>query len=549
MLTIEQYIAQMKKKDKLDEFDFRNHVENMSAIMKYVMEYFNKYLNPEEYDYETVKLEQTTAKIEREIADTFPKSKAFIIEYYKKHKLRIDKIFSSWFEDLDYRGLFYCHEDYKHVVDEFCSSKKVQGTEVEKHTAELVVLAQEIKDRETGKPSRTGYKYLDEVLVSWIKATYAEYKVNLFQFASEISYSYYERYVESVYDRSSETFYHINRYNHRYNSSPFGIEEIYKENSHRPFIQGRKSELEMLIMYNWLFDEVKDPEYWPEYVNLCVATGRVSIVRNVNILLPVTNKGIAYPIDITSKLTLVETTTGTLKAAPGAPYILKLTYDKDNDIVWKDDVQLNNMISNLQETFSKYGVPYALELLSPLRSASYNEKEFFARYSLLEKKMKKYPNMALAIINGPQRHKARPSYLMQTTEDVIKINTLAREMKFKLKLSVDISKLISNKKYHGEFEKDFNKLAEIRHSIVGLHLSNSFPSGRLSEVIYKDDKAYVNQFDYPKLSDYLGSISALFSDNLCRYFVPEDANSPEELEELTDNLLRGGFSFLEQRSE
>ena len=31
MLTIEQYISKMKKKDKLDEFNFQNHAENMAA--------------------------------------------------------------------------------------------------------------------------------------------------------------------------------------------------------------------------------------------------------------------------------------------------------------------------------------------------------------------------------------------------------------------------------------------------------------------------------------------------------------------------------------
>lgn len=47
MLTVEQYISQMKKKDKLAEFDFQNHAENMTTVIKYVMDYFNNYLNPE----------------------------------------------------------------------------------------------------------------------------------------------------------------------------------------------------------------------------------------------------------------------------------------------------------------------------------------------------------------------------------------------------------------------------------------------------------------------------------------------------------------------
>ena len=57
MLTVEEYIIQMKKKDKLDEFNFRNHAENMSSVISYVMEYFNNYLNPEAYNYEQIKID------------------------------------------------------------------------------------------------------------------------------------------------------------------------------------------------------------------------------------------------------------------------------------------------------------------------------------------------------------------------------------------------------------------------------------------------------------------------------------------------------------
>lgn len=546
MLTVEQYITQMKKKDNLDEFDFKKHAENMAAVMKYVVEYFNSYLNPEEYDYEAVKLEQTAAKIEREIADVYPQSKDFIIEYYKKYKARIDRTLRSHIKSLEYMELFYSDDDFENAVNEYCDDRKMQETDALQYKKELLVLAREIKDRETEKPSRAGYKYLDEALVSWVNATYAEYRVNLFDFAYAVTSSYFDKHIELIRDGNSERYYYINRYNHRYNSNPFGINELYKEISHRPFIQGRKGELEMLIMYEWLFSHrVEDAEYWPEYVNLCVATGRVSMARNMNMLIPVINKGIAYPADIAGAMTLAETATGALKIAPGSPYILRLVFEKDHDLIWKDDEKLDTTIRNLQETFAAYGAPYALELLSPLRTPTYNEKEFFARYSLLEKKLKKYQEMVIALVNGPQRSGAKSSYLMQTTEDVIKIRTLAKEMKFRLKISLDISKLIKSKNYQSQFEQDFNQLSEIRHSIVGVHLSNCFPGDRISGPIYKDDKVYLNQFDYPKLSDFLGSVAALFNDNQRRYFVPEGVDNPEELEELVDNLLRGGFSFIE----
>jgi len=182
MLTIEQYITQMKRKDKLDEFNFQNHAENMTMVIKYVMDYFNNYLNPETYDYEKIKVEQTLLKIDQEIGTTYPKSKDFILRYYKEYKSRIDRTLKSYITDLKYYHLFYCKEDYENAVDAFCNSSKVKGTGVDNYKEDLVVLAKEIKDNETEKPSFSSYRYLDDSLIDWVKSTYREYKVNIIQF-------------------------------------------------------------------------------------------------------------------------------------------------------------------------------------------------------------------------------------------------------------------------------------------------------------------------------------------------------------------------------
>jgi hypothetical protein len=65
MFTVEQYISKIKKKDKLDEFNFQNRTENMTTVIKYVMDYFYNYLNPEAYDYENITVEQTLLHNER----------------------------------------------------------------------------------------------------------------------------------------------------------------------------------------------------------------------------------------------------------------------------------------------------------------------------------------------------------------------------------------------------------------------------------------------------------------------------------------------------
>lgn len=108
---------------------------------------------------------------------------------------------------MKYYDLFYCKEDYGSVVDAFCNSSKVKGIGVEDYKEDLVVLAQEIKDNETEKPSFSSYRLLDDSLIDWVKSTYREYKVNIIQFTEGYMWKYNERYIERKYDSKFETHY------------------------------------------------------------------------------------------------------------------------------------------------------------------------------------------------------------------------------------------------------------------------------------------------------------------------------------------------------
>lgn len=87
----------------------------MASVISCVMEYFNNYLNPETYNYEEIKTQEIIEKIVKEVESTLPKSKDFIIQYYKDHKSRIDRIFKKYIKELEYIDLFYSDEDINYI--------------------------------------------------------------------------------------------------------------------------------------------------------------------------------------------------------------------------------------------------------------------------------------------------------------------------------------------------------------------------------------------------------------------------------------------------
>lgn len=444
LLTIEKYIEKRKKEEKINEFDFKHHSQNMSSIISFVSEYFNDYLDIEKYSYEEIKLEQALVKIEKELSNHFPLSKQFILEFYRTYSSRIDRIVKNWLKSSPYWDLFYSDNDYKSAIATMIEIRQYSKLELSKFENNLVLLAREVTNKEREKPTYSEMMNIDPEIVKWVRTTYKDYGVNLLCFISEIMTDFYLKNVKWIYSRyNKEQSYSLIDYNYKYVDNVFNIDEIYEDNCARPFIEGKKGELEMLMMDDWL-ESIKDRGYWAEYVNLCIEKGKVNLSSNVNIIYPVEYNGIKYPPDIDETLTYYETKSGLLDKPPSGKYVLRLIYPKDDDSIWKDPLKFNDICKNLRKTITEHGAPYAFEFDSPIRDLKYNENEFISFYKLIEKEFRKHKNTAISIVNGKGKINSRrkTSYLVQSVEYIQRLNEIAKRLNLRLKLSLNIDNLI-----------------------------------------------------------------------------------------------------------
>ncbi len=543
MLTIENYIASRKKKDKLDEFDFQKHSENMGAVIQYVMEYFNEYLNLEDYSYEQVKTQQVIDKFKEGIIENFPTTYEFIISYYWSNKKRVDKLVSKAYEEIEDIEIFYLPEDDRKVAEYVCKNKlKVVATE--ELLSNIAIMSKEYRESQIEKPSISDMKELDNAISDWVIEVYRKYNVNLLDFAREISYKFYERYVDREYDGQTKTHYYINKYDYRYQDNPFNINDIYNRNKHREFIDGHKGELEMLIMYFWLLEDVHDESYWPEYVNLSIENERVILAGKKRILKPVLVKGVAYPSDIHSTTNYIETKNGILKEDPGQNYILSIVYEKSNDEIWKDKDALNNIIKNLHQSFKQFGTPELLEFLSPYQTLGYTKEKFFEQYQIFEKNMRRYTKMKIAIINGYTMKSRDKDYLFSTIDDIAGLRNTCKELKLNLKISLDFTDKNKRNKIKENINDMVNTLAGMRNLIIGIHINEIDSWSPSSQIYYSTDRQrFINTMDYPTVSTFMAGLTTILQDSRSRYLIPNAVKNPEKLEILIDTLYRAGCCF------
>ena len=549
MQTLEEYIAKRKHKDHMDEFNLAKHSENMSTAIQYVMDYFNSYLDIEQISQEQIKLERAIDKFKERLGVYYPEQLETIVDFYIKHRKRLDSIVEDAYDNKKYSSLFYSQEEDHDLAVEICAN----DLRKEEITPELPQIIESMVHQHridvVSPPTVSQMIDVDETLVKWVKETFSEYHVNLLDFAGEISEDYYKRYIEYRHSRYNDHVYtyRLVNYEYRYRNNPFSIDRIYEENEHRPFISGRKGALEMLIMHDWLFNWANDEEYWPEYVLLCERAGKIQLTSKKRTLIPVKTNHAIYPVGIIAPYQYVETISGKISDEIDGKYILRITYKKGDDTIWTDPEKMEALISNLRSSFETHGLPALLEIDSPYKGASLTEEEFISQYIRFEKATVKRTGMKIALVNGSTRTVKGKTSMYATVEDLIRLNTLCKERRLKLNLAINFSDNRRRNDIGENLSGSVDILAALRKFIIAIHLNALSGWSGYHKTYSKDideDSRYIYIDNRVKpLSEFLACFATLIQDGRPRYFIPDSVGSSASLEELVDYLFRAGIDF------
>lgn len=278
-MKLEEYIYKRKIEDGINEFDFEKRLENMQKCVNYIFEYFNNYLTTSEADEKTVLHEQKLDKYRNTLNAYDPEVREWLVEAYSSYgrymnrqllDLIDDKYFLLYHTDSDFRALSY--EVYPKAVKKF---------KFLSNQSEMVYLF--IKDAHRVKNKFRDYE--KEITISqdineWIIDTYNKYGVNIYRFCLEWDSMLLEnpglwpKGHKKKGDYDSKFGRHVPEilmweYDYKQKSNLFCIDSIYRANSHRPFIKGKKQHLEIVLMYCWLHEIVSaDNEYWDKYIRM-----------------------------------------------------------------------------------------------------------------------------------------------------------------------------------------------------------------------------------------------------------------------------------------
>jgi len=271
MLGIEEYISRRKKEDRLNEFDLEMRMDNMKVCVNYVFEYFNNYLNITEAEEKTVLHNDKLDKYRKQLNDYSLEIKEWLVSMYSEYGNHMHRNIGSIVKEQELFYLYNTDNEFRSLSYE-CYSKLIKKFPFLKDQTEMLFLF--IKDYHRVQSLRyvnRDVPFISESIDEWVRGTWEKYHVSVVAFSFDwVEYFYdKEELWPSSHRKKGEHSWRKYDYDIKQKSNLFNLDSLYRKMPKKAFIKGRKQELEILMMYNWLHSLVGDDgNYWKEYLDI-----------------------------------------------------------------------------------------------------------------------------------------------------------------------------------------------------------------------------------------------------------------------------------------
>lgn len=255
MLTLDQYIDKRKQEDKLDEFDVSKKVENIQICINYIFEYFNQYLPLQGAENRTPDENRLLQKYTNEIEDYSNETQEWLRGIYCETGHRMNRILENYL--YSHIEFFFAYQESEfRSISYNCYAELIKKRQcLKNNTEELYRFIRECHEIKCQYEPGDIKISLSQDIIDWIEKTWDKYEVNI--------YLAVDCYVNLFMNNKSlwppgtriETGSTVPRYMYRYDYSKrnnrFNINRFYSMYGNRPFLRGKKRQLELLMLCNW----------------------------------------------------------------------------------------------------------------------------------------------------------------------------------------------------------------------------------------------------------------------------------------------------------
>ncbi len=270
MLSLEEYIAKRKKEDKLDEFDYEQRLENIKTCVEYVLEYYTRYLGLTEGENRSAIQENKLNNYKEKIKVYSPDVQKKLIEFYDNYHTCVEIRLNNFIKSNAMFLIYNTENEFRNLSYECYDFLSRKLPYLKKEGEFIFVLLKDtfrIKSEENSDFTFLK-KDIKESVVQWMEKIYYKYDINIYNFA----YEYILKFEEGTtrIREKDDINYSIDPfvyYDYKQSQNLFNLDNVYPKIAHKPFIKGKRKELELIMMYVWTNGMLRDKRYWKEYLD------------------------------------------------------------------------------------------------------------------------------------------------------------------------------------------------------------------------------------------------------------------------------------------
>ena len=275
MLLLEEYIAQRKKEDGINDRDVSARYNNAKICSGYVLDYYTTYLDSIPEDNETLLQMEKYEKYRKQLEEYSPDIQDWLVQIYIDYGNMLTRLIRKPLLDDKFFYLHYKPEEFETMTYDVYAKLIKKYPYLHGKNASLKQLITEYH-HSVSEP-RWGFPVIDDSVDEWCIDTYNRYGVNLNCFAENWVWDYTEHpelWAKGTKKKSQFAGSPWARCDYEYDYSKsdvnlFGIDIIYRDMPKHSFLRGKKQELTTLLIYNWIHPGNKDEEanaYWEKYL-------------------------------------------------------------------------------------------------------------------------------------------------------------------------------------------------------------------------------------------------------------------------------------------
>ncbi len=236
--------------------------------MNYVFEYYNDYLGNNPENQKTILYSEKLEKYRQQLGQYEFDTQEWLIKIFDNHGNQMNRIITNFLKRQDMFLLYNSDSEFRSLSYQCYSQLIKKYPYLSDQTEMIFIFIKEQHKIESQKHLPAENIIITEEVSQWIDDIWERHGVNLMAFAEKWVTDFWDnpKLWPTSHRKKSNNSWREYEYDYKQAGNLFNLDALYRKMPKKPYLRGKKQELETLLLYCYLQNVEYDEQYWSEYL-------------------------------------------------------------------------------------------------------------------------------------------------------------------------------------------------------------------------------------------------------------------------------------------